>query len=196
MGVAPWDVDNEFGYEGVDVLGIYYDVQNTSTPGDANNLIEFSVSAGTAQGVYNTTAPSGWTAQIFDDYTLFSGNGSYIPPQNILPFVFSIFSTHTNTAQGAANAVAGGLGIPEPFPPLETLVPSEHPAAHVVRVSHEAPAGWEGVAGLGDVRINGVATNELELPHGGAVTVSVQRVVGHPEDAGRRLVLKGIAASP
>ncbi len=66
----------------------------------------------------------------------------------------------------------------------------------MVRVSHEAPSGWAGVAGFGEVRINGVATNELELPHGGAVTVSVQRVVGHPEDSGRRLVLKGMGASP
>jgi hypothetical protein len=144
--------------------------------------------------VYGTTAPGGWVVTIQENQTVFSGNGGYIAPNS--SDTFSIFSTHTNTAQGAANAVASGTpAYPSiPFPPLETLVPREHPATHVVRVRHEAPSGWEGVGELGAVRINGVATNELEVAHGAAVTVSMQRVVGHPEDPGRRLVVRGMGA--
>jgi hypothetical protein len=123
--VAPWDVDNDFGYEGVDLLRIDYNVQNQSTGGDANNLIQFSVSAGSNQGVYNTTTPGGsWSASIFDDYTSFTGNGSFIAPT--FSGTFSIFSTYTNTTTGTANAVARGSGgnLNQPFePPLEVPIP-------------------------------------------------------------------------
>ncbi|MDD2519502.1 MAG: hypothetical protein PHR34_01010 [Kiritimatiellae bacterium] len=170
-----------------------FNVQNNSDPGDANNLISFNLTGISGMGIFGATLPNTWTYSYDDESkTLsFSGNGSYLSPGNA--DTFRIFSTHTNTAQGAANAVADGLGFPEPFPPLETLGPSEHPARHVVRVEHTVPGDWAGVAGgLGDVRINGVATNELEVAHGAAVTVSVQRVLGHPEDSGRRLVVKEI----
>jgi hypothetical protein len=148
-------------------------------------------------GIFGATLPNSWTYSYDDESNTltFSGNGSYLSPGNA--DTFRIYSTHTHTAQGAANAVAAGsIEGTLPFPPLETRVPSEHPAAHVVRVEHAAPAGWVGVAGLGDVRINAVAMNELEVAHRAAVTVSVQRVVGHPEDSGRRLVVKGIGAEP
>ncbi len=168
-----------------------YVVQNNSSPGDANNLISFSILAPPNLGIFYVELPAGWSFDNSSGHTVqFSGNGGYIAPNS--SDTFRIFSTHTNTAQGAANAVAEGDPLPEPFPPLETLVPREHPAAHVVRVRHEAPSGWEGVGELGDVRINGVATNELDVAHGAAVTVSVQRVVGHPEDPGRRLVVRGM----
>jgi hypothetical protein len=63
--VAPWDVDNDFGYEGVDLLRIDYNVNNTSGIGDPNNLIQFSINAGSSHGVYDAGAASGsWTATI------------------------------------------------------------------------------------------------------------------------------------
>ncbi|NCC93657.1 MAG: hypothetical protein EOM10_10290, partial [Opitutae bacterium] len=97
------DYDQSGDYTGQEILWLFYNVDNLSTPGDANNLIEFSVSAGTAQGVYNTTAPSGWVVTTQENQIVFSGNGDYIPPSGAAGF--TIFSTHTNTAQGAANAV-------------------------------------------------------------------------------------------
>jgi hypothetical protein len=118
--VAPWDVDNDFGYEGVDLLRIDYNVNNTSGIGDANNLIQFSVSAGSSHGVYDAGAASGsWTATINYDNTIFSGG--IISPGGAN--TFSIYSTYTNTTTGTANAVAEGNPIPENFPSQSVPIP-------------------------------------------------------------------------
>jgi len=116
--VADWDAGN-LG----DELRVTYLVYNTSSLGDANNLIQFSVNAGSNHGVYNATAPSGWTASIFDDSTSFSG--SYIPPKS--DDIFRIFSYHTQTTPGIASAIAGGGGFPEPFPEKNTIIPIPEP---------------------------------------------------------------------
>jgi hypothetical protein len=113
--VADWNPSNPG-----DELRITYNLFNNSDTGDANNLINFSITAGALHGVYNTTVPSGWTAQIFDDYTTFSGNGGYISPGNA--DTFRIFSYNTSTSLGQANATSVGEGYGNvPFPTLDNI---------------------------------------------------------------------------
>ncbi len=107
---------------GVDTLRISYLVQNQSSPGDANNLIQFSVSAGLDHGVYNAYISVGsWTASILQDQTIFSGNGSAIPPSG--GALFHLFSYNTQTATGTANAIAAGDPLPEHFPSQSVPIP-------------------------------------------------------------------------
>jgi hypothetical protein len=114
-----WNIDSDplpFG----GILTIEYFVSNTSNPGDANNLIQFSVSAGSSHGVYDAGAASGsWTATINYDNTIFSGG--IISPGGAN--TFSIYSTYTNTTTGTANAVAEGNPIPENFPSQSVPIP-------------------------------------------------------------------------
>ncbi len=114
--IANWNASNPG-----DELRISYLIQNQSSPGDANNLIQFSVSAGLDHGVYNASTPGGnWTASILQDQTIFSGNGSYIAPNS--SDTFRIFSYNTQPATGTANAIAS---FPEgtPFPSQSVPIP-------------------------------------------------------------------------
>ena len=118
-----WDIytsvytnDYSGSYPG-DELRIDYTVLNNSDSGDAYNLIEFSLSAGFLQGVYNVTKPTGWDFTIGENVTTFFGN--YIPPDDSANF--SLYSYFTSTAQGTANATSFGGGIPQPFPQLNNI---------------------------------------------------------------------------
>lgn len=110
LAIANWNPLNPG-----DELRVSYNVQNQSDPGDANNLIQFSINAGSNHGVYNASAPSGWTIAYNNDSTIFSGNGDYIPPSG--GATFRLFSYNTNTTTGTATAVSDGF-TSDPFIPF------------------------------------------------------------------------------
>ena len=120
-----WQIaTNPFVLPSHSALRIFYTVQNDSPVGDANNLIRFSIGAGTNVGVYSTTQPSGWVSTIDADETTFFGNGGYIPSNG--GGTFSVYSTYLSTSVGEAGALAEGF-VSDPFVPFPShgvLVPS------------------------------------------------------------------------
>ncbi len=131
-----WSVDSVCGYfdwdedGAVDHTRFTYIVLNTSTPGDANNLVSFTVFAGADRGVWLARHPEGWLADILADRTVFSGNGNYIAPNG--EHTFELYSRLTRTAVGVAQAMRSGS--PEfpyvPFPTtLAVAVPAHAPPA-------------------------------------------------------------------
>lgn len=122
-GQLQWEVlCDAFAFN--NVLTIEYFVQNTSPLGDANNLIRFTVPAGTNQGVYTASSPGAWTIAIYSDETVFAGDGGYIAPNS--SDTFRLFSYFLSTSVGEAGAVAAGFDSDPnvPFPLHEVLVPS------------------------------------------------------------------------
>ncbi len=84
-----------------------YNVRNLSTPGDANNLLSFSLTAPTDMRLFYAEGPGeNWTHSISPsgNTITFSGNGSYIAPNS--SDTFRIFSYNTQTATGTANAIS------------------------------------------------------------------------------------------
>lgn len=105
-----------------------YLVQNTSSPGDANNLISFTLTAPADMQIFDYELPEGWNYEINGNSMTFNGNGNYIPPGN--QDFFRVYSYHLSSAQGTANATAVGTGeFPnQPFPQLNDIsVPSAIP---------------------------------------------------------------------
>ena len=113
-------------------LQIIYTVTNTTPGTDPDDrLINFTLSAGSNQGVYDAVAPTDWTFTINADDTFFSTNDTskYIQPNNGQG-VFEIYSTNLGTMQGLAKAASVGNGgfndvtvdIPAPEPGTMALM--------------------------------------------------------------------------
>ena len=115
-----YDVENLPTNPGTE-LYFTYNILNLSEEGDANNLISLTLAAGSNQGVYNATRPTGWTFTIYLDTTVFLGNGNYIPPND--NDNFGLYSIYHNTSLGTANATSEGTaGNPNiPFPQLNNI---------------------------------------------------------------------------
>ncbi len=114
------DFDDDLGDESEHV----YIVTNASQPGDANNLVTFTVLAGADRGVFDAGCPQGWLAHILADRTVFQGNGNYIATNSSGNFY--LYSRYTGTAPGAAEAASAYNG---PFPVLAVTVPAHAPPA-------------------------------------------------------------------
>jgi hypothetical protein len=109
---------------------IQYFVQNISPAGDVNNMIEFTLPVGSNQGVYQID-----TGEIFSLFThsinsnniVFTGNGSYLAPDN--GDSITIYSTHLSTTTGTATALARGNVETGniPFNAVSVLVPAANP---------------------------------------------------------------------
>lgn len=122
---------------------ISYIIRNTSSAGDANNLISYTVPAGTNQGVYIATKPTGWISTKNANDTRFDGNGNYIPPGNQNSFRLYSYSLHVG--RGTASAVASD---DDPFPPLTVEVPTEvpEPGVGITNVGGSVTAAYGTVA--------------------------------------------------
>lgn len=126
-------VDNEFyqndfnpAHPGNELQGIYT-VTNTSPNSGANNMIDFTLPAGSNQGVYDAIASNGWTFQIMQDYTKFiSGNQLPLMPNE--QTVFEMYSTKLDTATKMATATAQGIETHTQFDPVSVSVPIPEPA--------------------------------------------------------------------
>ena len=129
-----------------DELRLMYSVENTSQPGTQNNMINFTLPAGSNLGVYEVLAPSGWSFAINADNTFFSGNGNVIEPQSILSG-FHLYSTDLNIHQDYATATAEGIGATVPFQPELTDVPGEYPR------TLEADIYFDGIVNLLDFAV-------------------------------------------
>jgi hypothetical protein len=100
-------------------------VDNLSSSGDINNLIQFIVPGGTNQGVYyaDTSRPSRWpTINIEANQTVFEG---LLKPTDAPQVVtFTLYTSLPTLGQADAQATAqGGLGGPVPFPSQAVVVP-------------------------------------------------------------------------
>ncbi len=121
---SAWFVnDYDQDHPGLECLYRYV-VRNTSDSGDINNMISFTISAGSNQGVYAVTKPSGWIYEIGPDSTHFEGNGNVIAPG--IQRTFQLYSTLLHVGQGEATAVGRGEFVPEPFNTVAVPVPSYH----------------------------------------------------------------------
>lgn len=114
------DSDADFDPHTGDHLWIAYTVENTSAPGDANNLIEFAVPAGTNQGVMpGIMHEPDWTITVEAERTVFSG---VLPPGESK--VFDVYSSVLSLVPAHASAAANGGGAGNvPFPPVPVEVP-------------------------------------------------------------------------
>jgi hypothetical protein len=148
-------------------LRCVYNVQNTSPPDSINNLIQFTLPAGSNQGVYQTLSPTGWSAQVNSNDTVFSGNGNYIAPGDAVNF--RLYSYLTATTSGSATAINGD---PEAFNPVMVLVPAVN-AAPVVATGTNLTVALPGGAALAG------SVTDATLPYGGALT-SAWSVVSGP----------------
>lgn len=128
-----FDSNEEDGIDDCNMLT--YLISNTSTPGDANNLVTFAVPAGSNHGVYLAAAPEGWNTEILPDRTIFRGNGNYIPPNSSSDFYLysTLIGVNTNAwAEGDAR----GPPDDQDFPPVRVSVPAALPP----RLTALAPA--------------------------------------------------------
>ena len=102
-----------------------YLVTNTSAQAEHNNMVEFSLPAGTNQGIYDAVAPTGWLFAINPNDIIFIGNGNYIAPGN--QELFELYSTDLNIHQDYATANAVGPPQGLAFDSVLVDVPGEFP---------------------------------------------------------------------
>ena len=131
-------VGPDFGFIGS------YTVTNTSPQAEHNNMIEFTLPAGTNQGVYDAVAPTGWLLTINSDNTVFTGNGNYIAPGN--QELFELYSTDLNIHQDYAEADGSGPPDGLTFDPVLVDVPGEY-----LRTL-EADIYFDGIVDANDLR--------------------------------------------
>jgi hypothetical protein len=108
-------------------LQIIYTVTNTTLGSSSfDEMINFKLPAGSAQGVYDAVAPNNWSFAINLDDTLFSadGPGAYIAPSGG-EGVFELYSTFLDVTQKDAIAMSNGSGA---FNPVSVDVPTPEPA--------------------------------------------------------------------
>ncbi len=112
-----------------------YTVSNTSPGGDANNLISFTIGAGSNQDVFNVRSPLGCRVEVCADKTVF-GNVC-VSPQNSADFYF--WTTFQGTAQATASAES--LDIEDcDFPVLTVPVPAHaRPTITLARADERDP---------------------------------------------------------
>ena len=119
-----WDIpdpdisigDFDAGHAGLESL-YAFTIQNLSTPGDANNLISFTLTAPSDMQLFYIEPPDGWSYDNAGASVSFNGN--YIPPGNQL--TLNIYSYFTSTSLGTANATSRGETEPTPFPQLNNI---------------------------------------------------------------------------
>ena len=121
--IADYDEFDPDPHPGNELL-ISYLVSNDSVTGEHNNMINFTLPAGSDEGVYVAAAPSGWNITINTVCTLFEGNGSVITPGS--EGLFQLYSTDLNIHQDFAEADAVGPEQSITFDPVQVDVPGEY----------------------------------------------------------------------
>ncbi|MDD5706743.1 MAG: hypothetical protein PHR35_12545 [Kiritimatiellae bacterium] len=140
--VQSWRSVADFNGDPWDESEYVYLLSNLSTPGDANNLISFTVPAGSDRGVYSAAAPTGWDPEILPDCTLFHNNGNYIAPNDSNNFY--LYSTLIGTGSGWAD---GWSDLNGPFPPFSVQIPAALPP-RLTALASATNGVWLGLADL------------------------------------------------
>jgi hypothetical protein len=107
-----------------DELQVIYTVTNTSEPGNSNKMLDFTLPAGSNQGVYDAVSGNGWAFEIDADSTRFY-QGSSPALQSGEQMVLELYSTILTVSQDWAAATARGVEIPTQFPPVLVDVPGD-----------------------------------------------------------------------
>ncbi|MBU2576553.1 MAG: PEP-CTERM sorting domain-containing protein [Nanoarchaeota archaeon] len=118
-------LERRFSYE-VTNLGNSID---TIGPYLANSMKQFEISAGSEDGIYSASAPTGWTTTILGDRTIFQAGtySDYIKPSNL--GIFGVYSSYSGVnGGGSANAQA----ILKDFEVETICVPVPEPAMVVL----------------------------------------------------------------
>ena len=85
-------------------------VYNLAEDISENNLVQYKVDMGSNQGVfYANSQDDKWLATIYDNYTIFTGNGEYISPNRDNTF-YTYSSETENIGMGDVSAFAVGDG--------------------------------------------------------------------------------------
>ena len=126
-----------------------YTVTNMSDAGSQNNMLDFTLPAGTNQGIfYAGDATSGWAVESGDPYN--PGLDHMILEGLLTPgvsFTFDVYFTGDAFHQDYATATARGDEINVPFIPVSTDVPGEYPR------TLEADIYFDGIVNLLDFAV-------------------------------------------
>lgn len=127
MSVEAWPTPFDYDEDSSPVLElqVVYTIHNNSPRGDVFNLMNFSLPAGSKQGVYDVLfgdGMDGWVCSIGENTTCLIGNGNVVVPGRWGEFSF--YSHFPLTRQALATAEAFGEGDRWPFPPVEVPVPA------------------------------------------------------------------------
>ncbi|MCX6865223.1 MAG: hypothetical protein NTV46_03205, partial [Verrucomicrobia bacterium] len=174
-----------------------YEITNTSTDGDVNNMIEFHINAGNNKNILNAYIQYGGDPGTITPYRSASTSGftGLLPPTFPLDLAesqvnfFIITPADTQSAPGLATATAEGIGYNVPFNSVAVQVPADLPTQVKLESATKQIGGQTEIrykiTNLGTAIINSVdipvGTNNLitEYYVPGGVTVTVNEINSH-----------------